>query len=145
MRKLKTVLWCLYACIFAFLAVGAVEDSSELGYSIFFVVSSGLSYIGLTLGILAYGLSLNKTFSIQRAWKLMFPLFVADFAVGIYMDATVPTDYSYYTYGFVWVISALLICVILAPAFYANFKVAYGMSEASLEASSRGIKGQTSI
>jgi hypothetical protein len=52
------------------------------------------------------------------------------------MDAILPADYSLLTDGRPWLLDALRMAVIIAPAYYANYCLAYGPSNPQFGAGS---------
>ena len=61
--------------------------------------------------------------SVARTWRRLFPWLCLELCAGVLVDAFVPTDFNLQTHGFVWVVNLALSLLLVAPAYYFNFKV----------------------
>jgi len=118
----------LLATIYAlFIFVGgelAASDSSVLGYPFPIVAITAAVYVALPLGIIALAFRWYPAW-ILKYWKPIYYLCVADLVLGTLMDAFVPSDYNLTTDGFSWVINTSMVVLLLLPAFYLNYKLAF--------------------
>jgi hypothetical protein len=123
-RWAAQLLWLLYSLIFVYLAVAAIRDDIRLGYPTYFIVPAALSYAVATFGIGVHALRWPSG-TLTLAWRRIFPILIALPLIGIVLDAIVPEDYSLRTHGFLWLLTTAVVLVLLAPGYYANFRVAY--------------------
>jgi hypothetical protein len=123
-RVFIQILWLLYSVAFAYVAVKAAEDDVQLGYPIFFTVPAALCNVIVVCGIALHALNFRSS-SLAAIWRRVFPILVALPLIGIAMDAIVPTDYSLRTHGIVWTVKTAIIVMLIGPAYYANFRLAY--------------------
>jgi hypothetical protein len=118
------LLWLLYSVIFVYLAVAAIRDDIRLAYPAYFTVPAALSYAVATCGISVHALRWPSG-SLTLLWRRIFPILIALPLIGVVLDAIVPEDYNLRTHGLRWLLLTALVLVLLAPGYYANFRVAY--------------------
>ena len=122
MSVVQKVLVLLYALFYVWLAHGIEQGNVIAGYPLFYVLVSTLAQILLVIGIVL------STFDDPRPyntiWKRLFPLLVLQLALEITMDAVVPSGFNLATHGSVWLLNLVIVAVLVAPAYYLNYRVA---------------------
>jgi hypothetical protein len=122
MPRTRKILVLIYALFYAWLAYGMAQGNVSAGYPVIYNVMSVLAQILVTAGIVL------STFDDPRPyntiWKRLFPLLVLELAIEIVSDAVFPTGYNLETHGGVWLLNVLLTLVLVAPAYYFNYRVA---------------------
>jgi len=123
-RWVVQLLWLLYSLIFVYIAVAAVRDDIRLDYPVYFTVPAALTYAVATCGIDLHALQWPPG-PLTLTWRRIFPILIALPLIGIALDAIVPQDYNLRTHGFRWLLGTAFVLILLAPGYYANFRVAY--------------------
>ena len=110
------------ALFYVWLAYGMAQGNISAGYPFVYLLMSTLAQILVTAGIVL------STFDDPRPyntiWKRLFPLLVLELAIEIVSDAVFPTDYNLETHGAAWLLNILIALVLVAPAYYFNYRVA---------------------
>jgi len=120
-RAALRLLWCLYAVLFAALALAAFRDDLSLEYSRYFVWPAAASYVCVLFGILAHAFELRRP-ALSRNWRRFFPLLVALPLIGIVGDAFRPSDYNLRNAGLLWIRNTLLVVALMIPGYVANWR-----------------------
>jgi hypothetical protein len=124
LRWIIQILWFIYSVVFAFLAMKAIEDDVQLGYPAVFTVPAAICFIIAAIGIIFHALNWRAP-QLVLGWRRIFPLLLAMPLIGLVMDAVIPTDYSFLTHGLAWLPGTAFAILLVAPAYYANFRFAY--------------------
>ena len=121
MSVTRKVLVLIYALFYVWLAYGMAQGNVSAGYPVLYNVMSVLAQILVAAGIVL------STFDDPRPyntlWRRLFPLLVLELAIEIVADAIVPTAYNMETHGGVWLLSVLVALVMVAPAYYFNYRL----------------------
>jgi hypothetical protein len=134
-RLLIRIFWTVYGVLFAVLATAATHDDLKRGYPSYFIWPAAFSYLAVTSGIWLHAFD-SRSDRLALLWRRVFPVLLALLAIGLVMDAILPADYSLLTDGRAWLLDALRMAVIIAPAYYANYRLAYGPSNPQFGAGS---------
>lgn len=119
--KLLATLYALFILVGGLLAA---DDSAALGYPLLIVILTSLANIALALGIVVLAFRWYPAWVLKH-WKYVFLGCVVDLILGLAMDAYIPGDYNLVSDGLVWLKNTIMIVLVLCPAFYLNFRLAY--------------------
>jgi hypothetical protein len=122
MSVTRKVLVLLYALFYVWLAYGMAQGNISAGYHPLYVLVSALAQVLLAIGIVLS--TFDDPSPYNKIWKTLFPLLVLEMAIEIAVDAVMPADFNLETHGGVWVLNLALTLVLVAPAYYFNYKVA---------------------
>ena len=101
-----------------FVLVSAMEaENINQSYPLVYVGFSMLVQILIVFGVLIFGLNAEADFA--QFWRWLFPLMVLEFMIGLWFDATIPTD----ALKPEWAFNVALSLWLMAPAYYFNFRV----------------------
>jgi tellurite resistance protein TehA-like permease len=107
-----------YAVLY-FILVSAMEaENISQSYPVVYVALSMIAQVLVVLGTILFGLDADAGFA--RFWRWLFPLLVLEPVVGLWFDATIPTD----AFEPGWILNVGLSLWIMAPAYYLNFRIA---------------------
>ena len=121
MKNAWKVLWSVYGAYLAYLIVGAVESDLRLGYPLVLVLSFAAAYAAVFAGLVVYIVGMRSE-GFRNVWRAVVPASLALVCLGAYLDnSRNPLDN---TKDFLIVLAVFIAS--LAPAFFANFQVAYG-------------------
>ena len=110
-----------YGVVYFVLASAMEADNISQSYPIIYVGLSMVAQILVVGGVFLFGLGAGGSFT--RLWRWLFPLLVAELAVGLFYDATIPAAPQ----GPEWFATVLLSLWFVMPAYYFNFRIAgYG-------------------
>jgi peptidoglycan/LPS O-acetylase OafA/YrhL len=123
-KLIRIITWCVYAVLFAALYFFAAGDNVSLGYPSAFVALSATCAALNFSGVIAYAFDLRSQ-RIRKWARIVFPVLVLELALGLLMDAFLPEDYNLRKYGLVWLRNAAFMLLLVSPAFYANYRLAY--------------------
>src|SRR6478672_13782139 len=88
--KLSQVATLAYAALY-FLLVSSMEaENVSQSYPLAYIGCSMLSQILVVAGVVLF--ALNAEVGFARVWRWLFPLMIAEAAVGLWFDATIPPD-----------------------------------------------------
>ena len=122
MHNARKILVLLYALFYVWLAHGIEQGNVSVGYSTLYVLVSTLAQVLLVIGIVLS--TFDDPSPYNRIWKALFPLLVLDLVVEIAMDAVVPDSFNLETHGGVWLLYLVVSLILVAPAYYFNYRVA---------------------
>lgn len=115
------VVWSVYGAYLAYLIVGGVESDLRLEYPLVLVLSFAAAYAAVFAGLVAYIVG-TRSERFKNVWRVVAPASLALVCLGGYLDnSRTPLDN---TKDFLIVLTMFIES--LAPAFFANFRVAYG-------------------
>jgi hypothetical protein len=116
--KLSQVAILAYAALY-FLLVSSMEaENVSQSYPLAYIGCSMLSQILVVAGVVLF--ALNAEVGFARVWRWLFPLMIAEAAVGLWFDATIPPDALQPG----WALDVALSLWLMAPAYYFNYRVA---------------------
>jgi hypothetical protein len=115
---------CLYAAFFAAFTMEALNDDNGLAYSPVYTGLAAVCYACMTFGIVAGAFNWDWP-RLRAAWRRLFPLLMVIPAVGIGLDAIMPGDFNLSNATSEWLQQFAIVVVALAPAYIANWKLAY--------------------
>jgi hypothetical protein len=118
--KLSQLAALVYAALYFVLASAMEGENFRQSYPLVYVGYSTISQILVVGGVVLF--ALNAAASYAALWRWVFPLLVLDLVVGLGFDATIPAD----ALSPQWFGSVLLSLWWVAPAYFLNFRVAYG-------------------
>jgi hypothetical protein len=121
-RRLRLVVWLLYAIFFLLFGYGVFRDDRSLHYPLYYVIPAAVSYMIVTAGVVVYAFDFRPDW-LMRIARTLFPVLLAFPAVGLVMDAFIPTDFSLRTNGVGWLIAAALAVVLYFPGYLAIWRL----------------------
>jgi hypothetical protein len=122
LHRVRQVLWLLYALLFLVIAYAAFRDDLTLRYPLYFTIPAAVSNVIVTCGVVAYAVVFRAA-GLKRGYRRLFPVLLAFPVVGLVMDAFLPADWNLKTGGVIWVLKVMVIVVLVAPAYFAIWRL----------------------
>jgi hypothetical protein len=111
-----------YGVLYALLANAMEAENLHQGYPIIYVGFSIIAQTVVVVGIFLFGFGANPNFA--RRWQWLFPYLILELVWGLVLDASVPSDYNFFTHEAEWIKGLLFSLCIAAPAYYFNYRLA---------------------